>query len=588
MLSHIYKTWNNLVETGADVVRTEVEKRDVRLFNRTWLTVVIIQFACLLAHIVNGLHSAAITTEWFIVGLCSLYFIVKRGHINAAKMAAIVLISIDTSVNAVVFGEQTHVIDFLLLAALSPLYFFEIKNKKFIFSGIAICLIPFALFPLVAPYVAKYALPADAQLALYHLLTWEKIFCLVVLLYLIYNKNAHYEIEMRQKEDELIGQKKLYESILEQIPIDIVTMNKDLKYTYINSAAIKDPSTREWLIGKSNLDYFKSRNLDLKGAVERERMLKEAISTGQAVEFEESFVDRNGRGKYSMKVASPIYNQTDNQLTGLVGYSIDITEIKEAEKKLKEYSIELERKNDDLRHFVNATSHDLKSPLRNIASHLQLLLRRNAGKMDQESVSLVAYTIKSVKQLNQLISDIYQYSVADRNDKPVEMADLNLLLETSISQMQDVITSKGAEVTHSHLPTLKMVPSQMGMLFSNLVGNALKYNTSLKPQVMISATTTDTEHIISIADNGIGIAAEYQEQIFKIFQRLHNSSEYEGTGVGLAICSKIVDTYGGKIWVESMPGKGSTFYFSLEKEMVDPVKPESHNISPYKNIAIAG
>ena len=226
--------------------------------------------------------------------------------------------------------------------------------------------------------------------------------------------------------------------------------------------------------------------------------------------------------------------------------------------------------------------------LRNIASHLQLLLRRNAGQLDKESVDLVAYTIKSVKQLNQLISDIYQYSVADRNDKPLEMADFNLLLESSLKQMDDVITSKGAEITHSSLPILKMAPSHISMLFSNLVGNALKYNTSLKPQVMISAATSETEHIISIADNGIGIAAEYQEQIFQIFQRLHTSNEYEGTGVGLAICCKIVDNYGGKIWVESEPGKGSTFHFSLEKEMVEPTVSEKHNITAYKSIAKAG
>jgi light-regulated signal transduction histidine kinase (bacteriophytochrome) len=315
-------------------------------------------------------------------------------------------------------------------------------------------------------------------------------------------------------------------------------------------------------------------------------MIGEALKTGSGVEFEETFVDKNGNSKYSIKGVSPILH--DNELSGLVGYSFDITEIKEAQRKMKEYAEELERKNGELHHFVNATSHDLKSPLRNIASHLQLLLRRNAGKLDQESVGLVAYTIKSVKQLNQLISDIYQYSIADRNDKPLEMADLNALLEASLKQMEDVITSKGAEITYNPLPILKMAPAHIGMLFSNLVGNALKYNAALRPRVMISATASETEHIISIADNGIGIATEYQEQIFQIFQRLHTSSEYEGTGVGLAICSKIVDNYGGRIWVESLPGKGSTFYFSFEKEMVDPVVSENHNITAFKSIAKAG
>jgi len=588
MISLILTLWNNLVESGTANMPSEPEKRDVRLFNRTWLTVSIIQVICLVSHIINGLHSAAFTTAWFIAGLCSLYLIVKKGHVNAAKMTAIVLISIDTVVNAIVFGEQTHVIDFLLLAALTPLYFFEIKNKKLVFAGITICLVPFALFHFAAPYVAQFALPLATQKVLYNLITWEKFFCLVVLLYLMYNKNAHYEKEVQQKENELLGQKKKYESILEQIPIDIVTMDKDLKYTYINSAAVKDPKVREWLIGKTNSDYFKFRKLDMKGAEDRERMMREALAKGSGVQFEETFIDRNGKAKSSMKGVSPIYGDTDTGLIGLVGYAFDISDLKEAEKKLKEYAIELERKNDDLHHFVNATSHDLKSPLRNIASHLQLLQRKNNDKLDLDSQEMIAYTIKSVKHLNQLINDIYQYSIADRNDKPLEMANLGEILEQSLKQMEDVIATKNAIIVHDSLPTLKMAPSHIAMLFSNLVGNALKYNANLKPQIMIRGTATDTAHIISIADNGIGIAPEYQEQIFEIFKRLHTSSEYEGTGVGLAICSKIVDNYGGKIWVESSPGKGSTFYFSLEKDIVDPTTTESHNITAYKSMAIAG
>ena len=275
------------------------------------------------------------------------------------------------------------------------------------------------------------------------------------------------------------------------------------------------------------------------------------------------------------------------KLTGLVGYAFDITEIKEAEKKLKEYSVELERKNDDLHHFVNATSHDLKSPLRNIASHLQLLQRKNIDKLDEDSLAMIAYTIKSVKHLNQLISDIYQYSIADRNDKPLMLANLNDILERSLKPLEDVITSRNAEISYGNLPTLKISPSQMETLFGNLVGNAIKYNTSKKPLITISATTTDTAYIISVADNGIGIASEYQSQIFEIFQRLHNSEEYEGTGVGLAICSKIVETYGGKIWVESQPDRGSTFHFSLDKDYVETGSKEAHNISPYNNLATA-
>ena len=176
MFSFLNDIWDKLVETGTAVLNTEREKRDLKLFNRTWLIVLIIQVICLIIHVINGLYSAELTTAGFVVGLCAIYPIVKRGRVNVAKMAAIILISVDTSINAVVFGEQTHVIDFLLLAALSPLYFFELKNKKLIYTGVAVCLIPFVLFHIIAPYVTQYALPAAMQLSLYHMLTWERPF----------------------------------------------------------------------------------------------------------------------------------------------------------------------------------------------------------------------------------------------------------------------------------------------------------------------------------------------------------------------------------------------------------------------------
>jgi light-regulated signal transduction histidine kinase (bacteriophytochrome) len=254
---------------------------------------------------------------------------------------------------------------------------------------------------------------------------------------------------------------------------------------------------------------------------------------------------------------------------------------------LKEYAIELERKNDDLHHFVNATSHDLKSPLRNIASHLQLQERKNINRLDADSLELIEHTVNSVKQLNRLIGDIYQYSVADRNDKPLEKTDMNELLEHTLREMSEIIAEKNAEVRCNILPILKVADTHMGMLFNNLVGNAIKYNTSMHPRVTVNCEITDEEYIFSVADNGIGIKAEYRKQIFEIFQRLHTSAEYAGTGVGLAMCSKIAENYGGRIWVESEPGQGSVFYFSLSKSIADPERNSDHYISGNQKFAIA-
>ena len=315
------------------------------------------------------------------------------------------------------------------------------------------------------------------------------------------------------------------------------------------------------------MDYFRERNLDLKVAVERDRLLHEALGRECPIQLEETYVNRHGDLKHSLKGASPIYDD-DKKLLCLIGYSLDITGIKEAEQKLKEYSVQLERKNGDLQHFVNATSHDLKTPLRNIASYLQLLERKNRGKLDEDSLSMIDYTVKSVKQLNQLIGDIYQYSVADRKDTLIESVDLNKILNETLKQLETNLKEKKAEIVYRELPHLRVTTAHISLLFSNLIGNGIKYNASLKPVVTIDWNETESEFIFSISDNGIGIPEEYRNKVFEIFQRLHTSEAYEGTGVGLAICKKIVDNYNGRIWVEGEEGRGSIFYFSLSKAQV--------------------
>ncbi|HWB62888.1 MAG TPA: ATP-binding protein [Chitinophagales bacterium] len=548
---------------------------------------ILIQSTSLVSHLIHGLHRSANMTAGFIAGLFIIHFLIRAGKINAAKIAAIAVINANTVLMAIFFGAHTNLIDFLLLTALLPLYFFEAQNRKLIFWSVALSIVPFALYHYMAPYFAQYELPMGQQMAMFNTTNWVKVLSLAALVFLIYHKNALYEKEVQEKEAQLIGQKKLYECMLDQIPIDIVTFDKQLKYSYINSTAIKDPQIRSWLIGKTNVDYFKERNLDMKVAAERDRILHEALSQEQTVEFEETFVDRHGSLRHSIKGTSPIYSE-NKELLCLIAYSLDITDIKEAERKLKEYAVELERKNEDLHHFVNATSHDLKTPLRNITSYLQLLEKRNTGKLDGESLSMIAHTIKSVKHLNQLIKDIYHYSIADRNEKPAEITNLQEVLDTVLAEMKNTITEKSVTVQHAQFPVIKASASHMGMVFSNLLSNAIKYNNTANPYIFINAQANDDEYVISVSDNGIGIPVEYNKKIFEIFQRLHTSNEYEGTGVGLAICSKIVENYGGRMWVESEPGKGSVFYFSLAKAIVSPESPGRHKILSYKNFAIAG
>jgi PAS domain S-box-containing protein len=586
MFAALTRLWTLVSHTGISHARTERERREIIDLNKGLCLLLLIQLFSFTTHLANGLHRSALMTGVFIAGLFMLRILLWKGHVNAAKIASIILINYNTVTMAVFLGPQTRVIDFLLLTALLPLYYFEIRNRKLIFWGIAVSVVPFALYHFITPYIAMYGVPVSEQLIVSQTTEPVKLLSLVALLYLIYNKNLRYERDVSEKEKELTNQKELYERLLEQIPIDIVTFDKDLRYSYINSTAMADEEVRKWIIGKTNAEYFERRGLDKDAAVSRERFLQEALRQEKSVQMEEVMTDRHGKTKHTLKGAAPIYN-SQGELLCLVGYSLDITSIKEAEETLKKYAGELERKNEDLKHFIHATSHDLKSPLRNIASYLQLLQKRNAGKLDDDSLGMIGHTIKSVKHLNQLITDIYHYSVADQNDKPTEVTDLNRVIEDILKRIAGTLTEKQAQVQYDRMPLIEAAPSHMAMLLNNLIENALKYNNAARPTVNIQFAETEQEYIISVADNGIGIAPRHTKQIFEIFKRLHTSEEYEGTGVGLAICNKIVQNYGGRMWVESEPGNGSVFYFSLSRQLVKLKPATGFKLDGYNTLAKA-
>ncbi len=586
MSAALARLWTLISHTGISHARTERERREIIDLNKGLFLLLLIQVFSFASHLANGLQRSALMTGVFVAGLFMLRILLWKGHVNAAKIASIILINYNTITMAVFLGPQTRVIDFLLLTALLPLYYFEIHNRKLIFWGIAVSVVPFALYHFITPYIALYGVPVSEQLIVSQTTEPVKLLSLVALLYLIYNKNLRYEREVTEKETELINQKELYERLLEQIPIDIVTFDKDLRYTYVNSMAMADGEMRKWIIGKTNAEYFEHRKLDKSTAQSRESILHQALEQEKPVQMEEVMTDRHGKTKHTLKGAAPIYN-SQGQLLCLVGYSLDITSIKDAEVTLKMYAAELERKNEDLKHFIHATSHDLKSPLRNIASYLQLLQKRNTGKLDDDSLSMISHTIKSVKHLNQLITDIYHYSVADQNDKPAEVTDLNKVVDDILKRMAATINDRQAQITHHRMPLIEAAPSHMAMLLNNLIENALKYNNATPPVVNIGFTETAQEYIFSVADNGIGIAPRHTKQIFEIFKRLHTSEEYEGTGVGLAICNKIVQNYGGRMWVESEQGTGSVFYFSLSRQQVKIKPTTAFKLDGYNGLAKA-
>ena len=234
-----------------------------------------------------------------------------------------------------------------------------------------------------------------------------------------------------------------------------------------------------------------------------------------------------------------------------------------AEEKLKILAAELQRSNRELERFAAIASHDLKEPLVTVGGFLALLKRRNEGALDAEANRHIRFALESVERMERLIVDLLEYSRVGTHTKPFQLIDSSAVLEITLKNLAGTLHSKGALVTHDPLPKIIADPTQIGQLFQNLIGNAIKFCREETPRIRISAVRKEREHVFSVQDNGIGIAPESAEEIFMAFLRLHDGDEFPGTGLGLATCARIAERHRGRIWVESKPGEGSTFYFTI-------------------------
>jgi signal transduction histidine kinase len=243
--------------------------------------------------------------------------------------------------------------------------------------------------------------------------------------------------------------------------------------------------------------------------------------------------------------------------------SVELDERRRAEKMLAQYTADLKRSNSELEQFAYVASHDLQEPLRMVASFTQLLAKRYRGQLDQDADEFIGFAVDGANRMQVLINDLLTFSRVGTRGKPFAAVDLEAVLSHALANLTTVLQETGAEVTHDPLPTVMADAVQLGQLLQNLIANALKFRGPDPLRVHLAAQRQGDEWIFSVQDNGIGIAPEHQERIFAIFQRLHRREEFPGTGLGLALCKKIAERHGGRIWVESAPGRGSTFYFSI-------------------------
>ncbi len=228
---------------------------------------------------------------------------------------------------------------------------------------------------------------------------------------------------------------------------------------------------------------------------------------------------------------------------------------------------ELIRSNQDLQQFAYVASHDLQEPLRNVASCLQMLEKKYKNNLDADADQYIHYAVESAVRMKALILDLLAYSrVSATKGKPPQRIDCEQILDQTVKNLRAAISEAGAVITHDPLPTIFADDTQLLQVFQNLIGNAIKFRRDEPPQIHVSAVRNKNEWIFSVKDNGIGIESRHLDRIFVIFQRLHKRSQYDGTGMGLAIVKKVVERHGGRVWVESEPGVGTTFYFTIPEK----------------------
>ncbi|EME71214.1 nodulation protein V [Paramagnetospirillum caucaseum] len=256
----------------------------------------------------------------------------------------------------------------------------------------------------------------------------------------------------------------------------------------------------------------------------------------------------------------------DGRPIRMVGTIKDITDQRRAEQELRDKADELERSNTELEQFAYVASHDLREPLRMVSSYVELLARRYGDKLDDDAREFIAFAKDGASRMDRLILDLLEYSRIGRVTRPMLPVALGPVVERALRALTPKIEESGAELATppSVLPTVLGDGEELMRLFQNLIGNAIKYrDPERKPVIAIEAENTGKEWIITVADNGIGIEPKYYDRVFLIFQRLHRRGEFEGTGIGLAVCKKIVEHHGGRIWVNSAPGEGSRFSITL-------------------------
>jgi PAS domain S-box-containing protein len=379
-------------------------------------------------------------------------------------------------------------------------------------------------------------------------------------------RSVNDELEKRVKERtaELENARNWLETTLSSIGDAVIATDHEGNLLFLNGAAEALTGwTQQEAYGRPLGEVFVIRNEQTLNPVEDP--VSRVLTTGAICGLANHtvLVSRDGHIVPIDDSAAPIQGK-GGSITGVVLVFRDVTERREAERSTEHARQQLERNNQELQQFAYAASHDLQEPLRNIAIYTQLLERRYSKHLDADAGQIVHHIVDGAARMSALVRDLLSYTqVWGATAEEILETDLREVLEAVISSLDATIAAADARIDYGELPVLQMNEVHLQQLLQNLIGNALKYRSEQAPFIRVDAEPSSGKWTIRVADNGIGIDPLHKDRIFEPFKRLHSNEKYPGTGIGLALCQKIVQRYGGHIWVESELGKGSTFCFTV-------------------------
>jgi serine/threonine protein kinase/signal transduction histidine kinase len=386
-----------------------------------------------------------------------------------------------------------------------------------------------------------------------------------------------------------------HKSLWDGLRLNVFRKDLDGRFTFVNGVfctTVGQP--RDQVLGRSDFDFFRRDEAEIYRRADRE-----VIENGQVVERIEEhrssacapicrcrspgpvgerpappgLTEGGDDLRFVQSLLAPVYDSA-GQVIGTQGIFWNITAQRRAERRLEELAqqlqrsnAELARSNADLEQFAYAASHDLQEPLRMVASFTKLLKDRYQGRLDGNADEYIAHAVDGATRMQALINDLLKYSRVKQGDSALEDVDFRQVFEDAVANLQAAVAESGAVVRRGSLPIVRGNRGQLLMLMQNLIGNAIKFQSTAPPRIHVASQSSGKDWLFSVEDNGIGIDPKHAERVFVIFQRLHGRDKYPGNGIGLALCKRIVECHGGRIWVEPRVQGGSVFYFTLAKAM---------------------